>query len=699
MTSTMWMEHAERDRYVPSLSQVNGLQEVCGSGGESSLDKEARKWASKVAKDYKIISHGTRALQSLESRVQLLPKETGLSVEQRMLEVEETIRKAKVSRVRAEARLALLEERGLGVEQWLGPALRQAHEELEGERTLSEQRRSTGDGSEEEFDLTDLEDFEEEDGDIFVDLSSASVVCLYPAACRVVYDYQARQSDELSIVEGEELQVIEEGDVEDWLKVCNSCGQVGYVPERYVQFLCLPTEDSVQLDCSFSSCFSIGNIRSGPSSGMARALYTYQAQSAEELSFQEGALIRLLRCGQGEVDDGFWEGELDGRVGVFPSLVVELLSEDGGDEDEDETPPTPTCSPPGPSYSPPPPVPPPSLAPAGPYPHPQPRTHPPLVSALSGGQGVRTHALDTEPQRTTDSPAEAAGGPHASPGRFRPCRAPPPPPTQRILALALKTLGLKTLGLALKTLGLALKTLGLKTLGLALKTLGLALKTLGLALKTLGLALKTLTLGLALKTLALKTLGLALKTLALKTLGLALKTLGLALKTLGLKTLGLTLKTLALKTLALKTLGLALKTLGLKTLGLALKTLGLKTLGLALKTLGLALKTLGLKTLGLALKTLGLALKTLGLALKTLALKTLALKTLGLKTLGLALKTLGLALKTLGLALKTLGLALKTLGLALKILGLALMTLGLALMTLGLALKTLGLALKILAWP
>ena len=55
-----WMEHAESDRYVPSLSQVNGLQEVCGSGGESGLNKEARKWASKVAKDYKIISHGTR---------------------------------------------------------------------------------------------------------------------------------------------------------------------------------------------------------------------------------------------------------------------------------------------------------------------------------------------------------------------------------------------------------------------------------------------------------------------------------------------------------------------------------------------------------------------------------------------------------------------------------------------------------------
>lgn len=30
---------------------------------------------------------------------------------------------------------------------------------------------------------------------------------------------QAGQSDELSINEGEELQVIEDGDMEDWLKV------------------------------------------------------------------------------------------------------------------------------------------------------------------------------------------------------------------------------------------------------------------------------------------------------------------------------------------------------------------------------------------------------------------------------------------------------------------------------------------------
>lgn len=60
---------------------------------------------------------------------------------------------------------------------------------------------------------------------------------------------------------------------------------------------------------------------------LARALYTYTGQSVEELSFPEGAFIRLLPRTQGGVDDGFWRGEYGGRVGVFPSLLVEELLE------------------------------------------------------------------------------------------------------------------------------------------------------------------------------------------------------------------------------------------------------------------------------------------------------------------------------------------------------------------------------------
>ncbi|KAG7278670.1 hypothetical protein CRUP_014025 [Coryphaenoides rupestris] len=41
-----------------------------------------------------------------------------------------------------------------------------------------------------------------------------------------------------------------------------------------------------------------------------------------------GAVIRLLSRDT-QTDDGFWEGELNGRVGVFPSVLVEDLAENG----------------------------------------------------------------------------------------------------------------------------------------------------------------------------------------------------------------------------------------------------------------------------------------------------------------------------------------------------------------------------------
>ena len=64
-----------------------------------------------------------------------------------------------------------------------------------------------------------------------------------------------------------------------------------------------------------------------PPGDWLRALYDYEATSEEELSFQEGQLIRLLSRDDG-VGDGWWKGELDGTVGMFPSLVVEELTEE-----------------------------------------------------------------------------------------------------------------------------------------------------------------------------------------------------------------------------------------------------------------------------------------------------------------------------------------------------------------------------------
>lgn len=64
----------------------------------------------------------------------------------------------------------------------------------------------------------------------------------------------------------------------------------------------------------------------------AKALYEYAGQTEDELSFPEGAIIRILSRETHE-DDGFWEGEFNGVVGVFPAVLVEDLS--GGSEKED----------------------------------------------------------------------------------------------------------------------------------------------------------------------------------------------------------------------------------------------------------------------------------------------------------------------------------------------------------------------------
>ena len=54
----------------------------------------------------------------------------------------------------------------------------------------------------------------------------------------------------------------------------------------------------------------------------AIAIYDYEATCEDELSFCEGQRIRLMSKDENGVDDGFWQGEINGRIGVFPSLVV-----------------------------------------------------------------------------------------------------------------------------------------------------------------------------------------------------------------------------------------------------------------------------------------------------------------------------------------------------------------------------------------
>ncbi|CAG9560008.1 unnamed protein product [Danaus chrysippus] len=58
---------------------------------------------------------------------------------------------------------------------------------------------------------------------------------------------------------------------------------------------------------------------------VAKALYTFNGQTSRELSFRKGDIINVRR----QIDSNWYEGEVHGKVGLFPYNYVELMKGDG----------------------------------------------------------------------------------------------------------------------------------------------------------------------------------------------------------------------------------------------------------------------------------------------------------------------------------------------------------------------------------
>lgn len=180
-------------------------------------------------------------------------------------------------------------------------------------------------------------------------------------------------------MENEQLEVVGEGDGDGWLRARNYRGEEGYVPQNYLDVEREPSSTTPGLvnQISFSSVdYTIDNedealqntetnqspeqvsVISIPRKEESLsnaiyccALYDYEGDGEEELTFEEGQVIRIISKCAHEVDDGWWKGEIEGREGNFPSLVVEECDEYGEPltNEFDDTPP---CSAP-PVFTPP----------------------------------------------------------------------------------------------------------------------------------------------------------------------------------------------------------------------------------------------------------------------------------------------------------------------------------------------------------
>lgn len=185
--------------------------------------------------------------------------------------------------------------------------------------------------------------------------------------------------------------MVGEGDGDGWLRARNYRGEEGFVPHNYLDVerdTPVDTHTPAQLSSqiSFSSVdYTVDNEDQDPmqDSGQSPdqisvisaprkvnnqlycvALYDYDATAEDELTFEEGQvrrlgslhstkhsctfnlyfslqIIKLITKSPHGVDDGWWEGELMGKIGNFPSLVVEECDENGEPltDAEDESPP------------------------------------------------------------------------------------------------------------------------------------------------------------------------------------------------------------------------------------------------------------------------------------------------------------------------------------------------------------------------
>ncbi|XP_076286846.1 protein nervous wreck isoform X1 [Lasioglossum baleicum] len=396
----------------------------------ATLGKEARRWATRIARELSSVRENTRRLQNLaqlkESGQKTDPNDPqGPDIDTKMDELKHAIRRAETAKLKAEARIDCLRNGGVNVDEWLqevetlsvqdmprsasslsvrtdasgtaehpssdsfydsdgdgGSDLttverpgsvknvsqqeeepteeRQRHDSEEVDALLEQEKQRIEQLTVGWDDPTAVDwDNEEKDEQTEVRETSEPPPSQPIYKCTALYSYTAQNPDELSIVESEQLEVVGEGDGDGWLRARNYRGEEGFVPQNYLDVERDPETTSsltsqgpgLVHQISFSSVdYTIddhdavdpdANLQQpapeaaivqnhiGEAEQYCIALYDYDATCDEEVSFYEGDVVKILRKDPHDVDDGWWEGEIRGNRGLFPSLIMEPCAADG----------------------------------------------------------------------------------------------------------------------------------------------------------------------------------------------------------------------------------------------------------------------------------------------------------------------------------------------------------------------------------
>ncbi|XP_016094600.1 SH3 domain-containing kinase-binding protein 1-like isoform X5 [Sinocyclocheilus grahami] len=132
--------------------------------------------------------------------------------------------------------------------------------------------------------------------------SKKTKVTLQARKCEVAFPYTPANEDELDLVVGETIEILRE--IEDGWWIGKKNNRVGAFPSNFVKEIFVPSK--VKECC--------------------QAMFDYTAVTEDELNLKKGDVIAIIN--KTTEDEGWWEGELNGRRGFFPDNFVLVIPAD-----------------------------------------------------------------------------------------------------------------------------------------------------------------------------------------------------------------------------------------------------------------------------------------------------------------------------------------------------------------------------------
>lgn len=157
--------------------------------------------------------------------------------------------------------------------------------------------------------------------------------------CLALYTYNKTRDDELDLHKGQRVLILEESE-DDWWRGRNmETGHDGWFPSNYVEHVAADNHANSQATEQNQSPLD-GYSNNSPVIDHVRCLYSFQAKTAEELSFSENDELDII--GKVEEDPDWWVGRnMDGRIGLVPRIYTEIMSQQAPPQHE---PPAPSVS-------------------------------------------------------------------------------------------------------------------------------------------------------------------------------------------------------------------------------------------------------------------------------------------------------------------------------------------------------------------